>query len=202
MALEALDSLAQTYGKTILTLHYHRHTSQYNDPLADAAAIETEAHYSNYTTDYTHQSGRKKGVPDLFVNGPQQRVQGASSVSNVITRLSTIVSNENIEKGYYTIEPEVEISNGTLSGLCRVARLGNRQASNLILKIILTQNQAQNGARSVVKVVHDAPIAKIEAGAYLERKFTINNMPEANHVLFVLSRKDNGPVLHSVEVQL
>lgn len=74
-------------------------------------------------------------VPDVFINGYLQRVQGASSSSTVRERISKIVGNLVTEKNEYTIEADVRIDGSDIQANCRIARLGNRASDEMLLKM-------------------------------------------------------------------
>ena len=131
-ALQALDSIAEIYGSRVVIAEYHRNTSQYTDPLADPLF---ELLYDKYVQ---NSASPVKGVPDVFINGTGNRVQGASSVSSVLSRLNAALVDQVILENQYTLQPgEIKINGSEVNASCTIARLGNRSSENLLLKMIL-----------------------------------------------------------------
>jgi hypothetical protein len=198
-ALQALDSIKKIYGSKILIAEYHRNTSQYNDPYSN---LIFEPLYNKYVE---NSSTKIKGVPDIFINGKDQRVQGASGVSSVMIRVNAILSELIIINNYFTLEPdEISINGTTLQASCKIARLGNQMAHDLLLRLILIQKvNSQELKRVVTDLKNSNIISQLQAGEITTIKFDpilINERP--NQIIFSLTSSDELTVHQNIKVDL
>jgi hypothetical protein len=131
IALQALDSLASIYHIHILIAEYHRNTTDYEDPYH---LDKNEILYQDYVSRFDNI----KGVPDIFVNGTDGRVQGASSVSYTLLRLEQALAGELSRDCDFMIEAGYSVRNGNLVPGVRLARLGNEDARNIRIRAVLT----------------------------------------------------------------
>ena len=88
-ALLALDSIKKNYEERVLIAEYHRDAVGYPDPHSINSGI-LEPLYEKYVA---NSKSNVKGIPDIFINGITSRVQGASSVKSVFTRLNFALSD-------------------------------------------------------------------------------------------------------------
>ena len=198
-ALQALDSIAENYGSRVVIAEYHRNTSQYTDPLADPLF---ELLYDKYVQ---NSASPVKGVPDVFINGTGNRVQGASSVSSVLSRLNAALVDQVILENQYTLQPgEVKINGSEVNASCTIARLGNRSSENLLLKMILLQRiNNQELKRVVGDLKRSTVISRLEAGEIKTIIFdpeTFNENPD--EIIFCLTSSDELTVYQSIRVTL
>ncbi len=200
-ALEAIDSLADIYGDRLIWLEYHWNTSA-PDKYPDQWTLPLgEILYTKYTTGFDH--GRTKGVPDLFVNGAKNRVQGASSVSNVITRVQKFTSELILQTSQFTIEAEFDVISNRIEGKYRIARLGNRRSDDMIMRIIITENNGSKGKRTVTQIEHPKPIDNIDAGEFVENDFSLQIDPQKSEkIMFILMDENGDEVFHAIEKEL
>lgn len=198
-ALQALDSIKAIYGYNVLIAEYHRNTSQYMDPYFKPIF---EPLYEKYVG---NSSSLVKGVPDIFINGITQRVQGASSVSNVVFRLNSILSDMVILNNHFTLEPaEINMNGSELTASCKIAQLGNQRAENLLLKLILIQEvNLQELKRVVSELKKSTVISQLEAGEIKTIKFDpilISQRPD--RVIFSLTSSDELTIYQCINVDL
>jgi hypothetical protein len=198
-ALQALDSIAETYGSHVVIAEYHRNTSQFTDPLADPLF---ELLYEKYVE---HSAPVMKGVPDVFINGIGDRVQGASSVSSVISRLNTIISDLVILENQFTLQPgEVKINSSEIIASCMIARLGSQSSDNLLLKMILVQRiNSQELKRVVREVEKSTTISRLVAGEIKTISFDPAQFSERpDEIIFSLTSSDELTVYQCIRVVL
>jgi hypothetical protein len=198
-ALQALDSVKEIYGSKILIAEYHRDTDRYSDPYSK---LIFEPLYDKYVE---NSSEKVKGMPDIFVNGTDQRVQGASGVNSVMTRVNTILSKLTIDNTHFTLEPaDVKVSGTTLEASCKIARLGNQIANNLLLRLILIQKvNSQELKRVVTDLKKSSAILRLEAGEITTIKFDpipIDERP--NQIIFSLTSSDELTIYQNIKVDL
>ena len=191
VALQALDSLKTIFGDRLLVIHYHRNTRDFTDSLAVEPLVESR--YTAYTTAYDTQ--RFKGVPDLFVNGPEMRLQGASDSKGVVQRAMPFINTVLGSDSYFTLEADITEENGGFSGRVRVARLGNRSAENLSLLVVLTSDFGPRGGYSVVRMLPPITVERLQAGAYKSYSYEIEKRNgRGEHIFFLLISGESGRI--------
>jgi len=195
-ALDAIDVLKDTYQERLIILEYHRNLE---NPIFDDDFTFSlnEGLYTQYTSSYS--SSRNKGVPDIFINGAEERVQGASTSSNVINRVQGIIENQLLNIGEYTIEVDFSYLNNTIDGTYRIAPLGDKSSKDGTLRILASSDLGGNG-KSTVLAFETKPITKIAAGEFLEESFSLESVSNANHLVIVLMEATT--VLHAIEKEI
>ena len=199
-ALQGLDEIKDLYGNGIAVVEFHRNTTQYADSLANTLVFEPI--YENYVE---NSDPNIKGVPDIFINGIGGRVQGASSSSNVSSRLNDILTNQVIFNNYFTLEPaEIILNNSQLSASCKIARLGNQSSEDLILRIILIQQINTEYLKRVVRDVKKSnTITNLNPGEIRTIRFDpINFIQRPSKIIFSLTSSDELTVFQNIEVDL
>jgi len=202
-ALEAIDSLSDIYDDRFIWLEYHWNTSTPDKYTDDLTVTQGEVHYKKYTTDY--DPARSKGVPDIFINGAVNRVQGASEVSNVIKRVQDIASELILNNSDYTIEAEFDVLANQVEGTYRIARLGNSRSDKLQMRIISTEdnNDIGKGKRTVQAIAFPESIDRIEAGEFFEKEFNLQIEGfNPDKIIFILMDESGFKVLHAIEKEL
>jgi len=183
-ALSALDSLRKDFGSRFIAFVYHRNSAQYTDP--DAVSL-VEPYYEDYTTNY--RADRFKGVPDLFINGPALRVQGASSAHSVIARAQSMVGDVLLSKGLFTIETEIAVDGQIISGQARIAPLGNKKSGELRLRILLTRDDGP--LQKVLILALPINMKEIDKGGFIQQDFSIDTRGTAVQSIYFLLRDRN-----------
>ncbi|KAA3617263.1 MAG: hypothetical protein D8M58_03245 [Calditrichaeota bacterium] len=199
-ALEAIDSLSDIYGDRLIWLEYHWNTSNsnYYDPFTLAMG---EDQYTKYTTGF--DLSRSKGVPDIFINGAENRVQGASNVSNVIKRTQVFASDLIVQPSQFTIETEFDALSDKIEGTYLIAGLGNKQTDEMLMRIVLTDNNGLKGKRTVRAMSIPDPVDKIDAGEFVEKDFTLEfDGFNPDNIIFILMDENGNEVLHAIEKEL
>jgi hypothetical protein len=205
-ALEAIDNLKDLYKDRLIIAEMHKNVTGDPDTLSLA---ENENLHNKYTVNYLPESGRNKGLPDLFLNGAENRVQGAYSVSNVVSRVQEIASSLLLNKGYYTIEADIQKNENTISGKFRIARLGDSASDETILRIYVTYNsEFVNGkpgttGKRTVCAIKSYPVSSVSAGDYIEENFNIDiQVSTPEKIIFVLKDQSDLTVLHALEKEI
>jgi len=196
-ALAALDSLKKDFGQRFVPLVYHRNSASFSDP--DVVPL-VEPYYEAYTINYREEPGRFKGVPDLFINGPAERVQGASSVHTVIARSQPIINRQLLEKGAFVLETEITQKGQSIGGTIRIAPLGNKTSPPLLLQLLLTRNDGLT--QKVLSIATPIEIGVIEQGQYLENDFSLNAISQAQNIYFLLRNEKNLAFVYAMGVGL
>ncbi len=117
--LSALDQLQQKYAGQINIAEYHRNTTDYTDPLT---LPENEILYNVYLAAFAAQG---KGVPDVFLNGIAERIQGASSIATAVIRLEQALQPLLLQNSFFTIESEINRNDDQADISIKLARLGS-----------------------------------------------------------------------------
>lgn len=199
-ALQALDSIRQMYRSDIIIAEYHRDTQQYADPPYSNPIFELL--YDKYVS---HSDPAIKGVPDIFINGISHRVQGASGVSSVISRLNAILSELVIVNSHFTLEPaDIHVSDSEITSSCKIARLGNQSAEDLLLRLIAIHAYNPGELKRVVtNLVKSDIISRLNAGEIKTVVFDtvpITEKPAA--LIFSLTSADELIVYQNIRVVL
>lgn len=202
-AVHALDSLHDLYGGQLIIAEYHRAVT---DPkYADEFALPDR--YEALYTRYVNANGTGgKGVPDIFINGAVDRIQGAHSASSVYDRMNEILSGKMSEEGLFTLEPVVTVSGGDIRVSCKIARLGNRPEQALRLRLVFVKDFSHPLLKRVVVAEDEVSkytksINRLTAGEYLKLEFNtihFSTMPDA--VILILSDKEETHIFHSAKV--
>jgi hypothetical protein len=199
-ALQALDSIQQQYRADIIIAEYHRDTQQYADlPYSNSIF---ELLYDKYVA---HSNPAIKGVPDIFINGISHRVQGASGISSVISRLNSILSEMVIVNSHFTLEPgDIHVSETEITATCKIARLGNQSAEDLLLRLIAVHAYDSGELKRVVtNLVKSDIISRLNAGEIKTVVFDavpISVRPSA--LIFSLTSADELTVYQNIRVVL
>lgn len=199
-ALEALDSIKSIYGSNIVIVEYHRDTQDFTDPYSKPLIFEPL--YEKYVQ---NSISTVKGVPDVFIMGSGHRIQGASGINSVLTRLNSILSSLVVLNTHYSLEPAtINFSGNQLSMSCRIARLGNQSAGNLGLRAILLQQiNFQELKRVAMDIVKADNISQLDAGEIRTINFDpveVNLLP--NWIIFSLTSADGLTVYQNIKVNL
>lgn len=199
MALAALDSIQKQYPEQVVIVEYHHSTPVYHDSLGSP---EFENLYDKYVAAF---SPSQKGVPDIFINGTGNRVQGASGTQNVFHRLNPVLSDLVVRRNYFTLEPgEIKWDGSKLNATCLIARLGDQPAEDLLLKMVLLRRMNSTYLKRVaLDLKKSVSIAQLEAGEISTQKFedvVLNKKPDA--LVFYLSSDDELMVYQAIRVDL
>ncbi len=201
-AVEGLDAVKTRFGDQVIIVEYHRNVAGYQDPFADTTkCVFTELH-----KEYTENELVPMGVPDIFINGLNGRVSGASSAENVADQVVLEVLNPVAEKNYFRIEPDVEIgSNNSLQVNCKIAALGNKTFSDLRVRLIFLKAYTVPipDERVAVDMIKSDILPNIGKGEVIEKIFspvTFLELPD-KVVISVLST-DGKHVLQSIIEEL
>ncbi|MGD9898233.1 MAG: hypothetical protein AB7T22_03805 [Calditrichaceae bacterium] len=199
--LDALDEIESVYGNRVVIAEYHRNITLpdtiYSDPYY---SLQNEQLYWRYVDAADPGS---IGVPDVFINGYQNRVQGASSSSAARDRISKIVGSLVTEKNEYTIESDLRINGSVIQAKCRIARLGNQAADEMLLKMILINNYGETGLKRVVDDISlPVTIAGLDAGSYIEKDISQTFINEPDAVIIVLTSNDGLLIYQALKIDL
>ncbi len=170
-ALQALDEIRdmEQYNDNLLVLEYHVESEKWNDPFEIEGALQR---YHRYVADPT-----SRGIPDVFFNGAENRVQGATS-ENVKNRYLETLGNFTETDAFFRLEGVKTIENDELQLDLQVARLGDRDAKDVLLQAIIIENLGVPLHRSVVrKILSPITISELTGGTV--RSFTFSSpLPE------------------------
>ncbi len=143
-ALQALDSLAERYDGRVVIAEYHRNTRDFTDPYN---LEKNELLYQQYVRAFDGV----KGVPDIFINGTRQRVQGASTVAFSLLRLETALADEVTANTYFSLGITTEMEDSHIIPVVRIARLGRHEAEEVMLKAVIVRNLGESLLSRVVR---------------------------------------------------
>jgi hypothetical protein len=194
--LSALKSLYSKYDDKVVFMQYHRNTTQFSDNLA---IPENEILYEQYLNIFDDD----KGVPDVFINGTRSRIQGASSVATAFERIENAIQPFLIENTFLTIEPMIQRTNSTLTISTKIARLGSKSISDLIVRSIVAERLDSDVHTRVVRHLENSNlIPLLEPGEQKEITFSDYTITSENdlYVVITVTSNDNLRVHQSIEV--
>lgn len=197
--LSALDQLKQKYAGQITIAEYHRNVPGNIDSLH---LVENEFLYNNYVEAYAPDT---KGVPDVFFNGIDGRVQGASSVASAALRLEEALQTLLLQNSFFTLEPQMTISEDQLNLSVKLARLGTDPAENILVKAILIEKIDDQFLKRVVRLILKSDIIPaISAGEVITLQFeTVDIQTNSVYGLILNVTSENElTVYQSFEVNL
>jgi len=203
-AIQGLVDLKETYADQIAIAEYHRDLklvdSTYNDPYSDDSADQI---FTNLHQKYVGENAEiPRSIPDVFINGYINRISGAADANSVYILASGIVENLLSNKNYYRIEPIIENKgSGNIKIDARVAKLGNKSAEGLKVRVVFIKDYAeQNVNRVVMETTLAAQVPTIGKGGYEEIElgnFSFEDLPTS--IIIVLLSSDERTVLQCVK---
>jgi len=197
--LDALDQLESIYGERITIAEYHRKIN--NDYPDGYDSNENEILYNTY---FQGINSGIKGIPDVFINGIEARVQGASSQSTVLFRLQQVLDPMMSQNGYFTIEPNITEDGNEFNISAKIARLGSTNAENIIMKAVVI-SQFDNGLheRVVTDLLKSQEIDNISNGEIKEVSIgDISSIQNQTDVIFMVTSVDELQIFQSIKVHL
>ena len=129
--IQALHQLKNEYDGQLIIAEHHRNTPGAETPYH---FVENELLYQTYLSGFENPI---KGVPDVFINGIDARVQGASSVATALLRLQEAVSNEVKQDCHFLVDIDYESSGSGIKPVVTLARLGGSGISSILIKCML-----------------------------------------------------------------
>lgn len=167
--LSALDSLMSIYNQRLSIVEYHRNTQ---DHASDYHLNESELLYQKYLDSI---GVNNKGVPDVFINGADIRVQGASSVASALFRLQQALTPVLTQQGLFTIEMSFVRNNNQVIPEITLARLGSSDAQDILVKgVLISQLDQPYHLRVVQEVQRSQVIDRLQHGE--QETFTLPEM--------------------------
>ncbi|GEM_PF-2001912 len=167
-ALGALDSIVQQNRDRVVVVEYHRNTRDYDDPFH---LPQNESLYQNYVNRFDGMVG----VPDVFFNISEARVQGASSVGNSFIRFNDALSPLLNRSSEFALEINYLLDGSSVIPEIIVAKLGTSDANKFVIKAILISEIDQAFLKRVV-----VDFTRQEVGALAHGEFTTYNLPPLN----------------------
>lgn len=190
----ALDSLVKRYPDRVLVAEYYRNVQNYKTPHD---LSENEVLYERYLN---YLSPNIKSVPDVFINGSEARIQGASSVESALFRLQQIISNRISDLSEFSMEMTYSVNGRQISPTVTLAKLGNTDAQNLLVKIVLISRMDNLHRRVVTASVKSPRIAQMDHGEIQKIDFSPIQIDFSveNRVLAVVCDQDER-IIHQSE---
>jgi hypothetical protein len=143
-AVDALDSLAGVYSDRLVIAEVHRNVQQYTTPYHRS---ENEILYDQYLAAL---GSDQKGVPDVFVNGTEARIQGAASLEFAFFRIQQAVLAFLSDESAFSLDIRADTNAEGVTPVVSVARLGDQDATDLVVKAMLICRTSEPRIRRVV----------------------------------------------------
>ena len=170
MAEAGLDEVQRFYGDKVIIVEYHRDIKGYDDPFNTST---TNIRFTQLHEAYTTGQEIPRAVPDIFINGSERRVSGASSAATVAEQVRQKTAEISEGKNYLSIDIEAELLHSAeIQVTCRIASLGNKAAENKKLRLIyLTKGANNSGGRTVQDLVMVEKMPDISKGGIVKVTF-------------------------------
>jgi hypothetical protein len=197
--LLALNDFKADYNEKITIAEHHRKiNNQYDDGYV---LINSEILYDNYFQGFANGI---KGVPDVFINGIEARVQGASSPASVLFRLQQAIDSLVSKNSFFTIEPDIIKDGNEYNISATIARLGSTDAEDILLKAIITTEFDNNlHQRVVTEILKSQVISKFANGEIKEVNLgDVSISQYESKVIFMITSEDELDVWQSLKVDL
>jgi hypothetical protein len=201
--LEAAENTVAEYPENLVLCEYHRTISNADTTYPDSYSDPQFDDLHQIYADYDELGSRS--VPDLYLNGAENRILGASSLEGVYTRIGEILPDLLKKVNYYTIEANVEkISAKEYHVDYKIAKLANQSAQNLTVRIILIKNTGIHSKKyTVVGYKDDISIRKISAGGYHSGQAeSILTSEEADAAIISISNNEKTNVYQTLKVEI
>ena len=161
--VDALDSLAALYPDLVVIAEYHKNVQNFLTPYH---RDENEVLYRHYLDAI---GSNLKGLPDVFINGTESRIQGAADKASAFFRLQQCVIARASAVGHFSIEIAAAVAGNQVTPQVTLARLGNSDAENLRVKAVLVSRIASpRYTRVVTGAVSGTEIGRLTRGQILK----------------------------------
>lgn len=201
--LNALDQLESIYGDKITVAEFHRSIlPDYPDTYSLNANEILYGQYYNYFLNLDPNT--IKGVPDVYINGTEFRVQGASSAASVLLRLQHVIDPLISQNAYFTIEENITNEGNEYKILVNIARLGSTDAADIMVKAVII-NQFDNDLheRVVTNNLKSQEIRNISNGEIKEIDLgDVSILPVNSEVIIMITSADELQIFQSKKVDL
>jgi hypothetical protein len=158
-AVDALDSLARVYAGRVVVAEFHRNVQGFTTPYHRS---ENEILYAHYLD---AAGSNRPGLPDVFVNGIGARVQGASSLESAFFRLQQAVLPGVSADSPFSVELKADQDADGVIPTVILARVGDRDAVDLVVRtLLLARLDAPHHRRVVLGFAKSAPIPLLKHG--------------------------------------
>jgi hypothetical protein len=154
----ALDSLVKRYPDRVLVAEYYRNVQNFKTPYH---LSENDVLYGHYLEVF---QDNLKGLPDVFINGTEARIQGASSMEAALFRLQQGISSRITDISEFSMEMAYSVNGSQITPTVTLARLGNSDAEVLLVKIVLISRMDNLHRRVVTASVKSPRIAQLDHG--------------------------------------
>ncbi len=191
MAEAGLDDVQSFYGNRVIVVEYHRDIQEYDDSLNTVA---TNIRFTELHDVYTAGKEIPRAVPDIFINGAERRVSGASGASSVAELVRQKTAPLIDIKNFISIDIEVKfLHSDELQVTCRIASLGNKAAENKKLRLIyIGEEENDKTWRAVQDMVMSENMADISKGGIVKVIFEPYSYTQKPGKIVVAVTSKNG----------
>ena len=201
-ALAGLENVQSFYPDEVIVVEYHRDVQTYDD---DFNTIDSNIRYTQLHQAYTFGEVIPMGVPDIFINGSDNRISGASAAAVVEEKVRSVAADILNDENYFKIEIETEmIGASSIKVSAQIAAMGNKSASDISARLIFLKDyQDFYHKRVVLDLVDNEPLEDIDKGSYIEKEFDSVNLSDTpDRVVLAILSEDGTEVLQSAIKEL
>jgi len=200
--IEALDSLQSMYADQIVIAEYHRTTGSQKE-YTDAYHREENSILYQLYLNTLHSD--QKGTPDVFFNGTEHRLRGASDKISAFSRLQEILLYQLSVNSSLSIEIGWTDNGNKIVPKITLARLGGTSIEDILVKCVLTTDFNADYLRRVVRKSNKSNIIPL---LEVSEMMTVT-LPEMdidrnleNRLIAMITTEDETIILQTVSIEI
>lgn len=200
--IEALDSLESMYADQIVIAEYHR-TAGLQKEYTDACHREENDILYQLYLNALHSD--QEGTPDVFFNGTEHRLRGASDKVSAFSRLQEILLFQLSLNSSLSMEIDWTESGNKITPAITIARLGGTSIEDVLIKCVLTTDfKSDHLHRVVQKSNKSSLIPRLGVSEIMTvtlPEMTIDRNLE-NHLIAMITNEDETIIFQTASLEI
>ncbi|MBN2412557.1 hypothetical protein JXQ31_12785 [candidate division KSB1 bacterium] len=170
-SIDAFERILIEYGaESFIYMEHHIEKTKGTDVYALDASL------SRYLTLVPQTA--EQAIPDVFFNGIQGRVQGASDEESAYLRYTDELEKELGRQTTFTIEAAAQLKAGKIYVTADIAKLGNTNAEEIVVNLAVTEKVSGNVRNIVRAFIPLETIGELNHGKIKTVKREVEIQPE------------------------
>ncbi len=170
-SINAFERILIEYGvESFIYMEHHIEKTEGTDAYA------LESSLSRYLTLVPQTA--EQAIPDVFFNGIQGRVQGASDAESAYLRYCAELEKELGRETTFTIEAAAQLKSGKIYVTADIAKLGNTKAEEIVVNLAVTEKVSGNIRNIVRALIPLDTIGELNHGRIKSVKREVEIQPE------------------------
>jgi len=199
--LEALVDLQSQNEEDLIVAVYHRTIDEFDDQ--DVSPV-CDIRYADLL-EALDEDDAIAGVPDVFINGTSQRIQGASSAETALGRLQVAVHDEIPQNHQFYMNVQIGQIDTNLNATVTLARLGNQSTNDLRIQAMILSDLNGVYRKQVVRDLKLSDlISHLDAGElkHIEITGLTINPNESQHLVIAVINDEGSYVYQAETIQI